>query len=115
MAAAFDLDADVQVNFESDQGALELAHRLVEIGFRELHPLDLALGGLLLLRSHQLLGRKVLLDLSLVHALRRELSDLLLTGYRLRRRGGVRVLDEDLTEKKHVRLLHVALLEDNSL
>lgn len=71
MAAALDLNADVEVNFESDQGAFELAHRLVEIGFAELHPLDLALGSLLLLRSHQLLRRKVLLDLSLVHTLRR--------------------------------------------
>lgn len=75
VAAALDLDADVEVNFESDQGAFELAHGLVEIGLRELHPLDLTLGGLLLLRSRQLLGRKMLLDLRLIHALRRQLSD----------------------------------------
>lgn len=71
MAAALDLNADVEVNFESDQLTFELAHRLVEIGFRELYPLHLALGGLLLLRRHQPGTREVLLDLSLVHALRR--------------------------------------------
>jgi len=93
----------------------ELAHRLVEIALGELHPLHLALGGLLLLRSHKSRLGEVLLDLSLVEALRLKLSNLLLGCLRLLRRGGVGVFDKDLAEKKYVRLLHVALLEDNSL
>lgn len=60
--------------------------------------------------------REVLLDLSLVHALARQLLDLLLGG---RRRfsggGGLFIFDEDLTEKKDVGLFHVALFENDSL
>lgn len=116
MAAAFDLNSDVEVNFERYQSALELAHRLVEVGFRELLPLHLAGCGGGLLRRHQLLLREVLLDLSLVHALAGQLLDLLLGG---RRRfsggGGLFIFDEDLTEKKDIGLFHVALFENDSL
>lgn len=106
VTAALHIYADVQVNLEADESALELLDRLVEVGLGELHPLQ----GLL--ASHLLL-HDLLLDLLRGEAL--HLHRLHLLGCRLSGRGGIRVLNHCLSEEHDVGSLHVLSLEENLL
>ena len=106
VTAALHIYADVQVDLEADQRALELLHRLLEVGLRELHPLQ----GLL--ASHLLL-HDLLLDLLRGEAL--HLHSLHLLGSRLSGRGGIRVLNHGLSEEHDVGSLHALSLEEHLL
>ena len=86
VAAAFDVNSDIEVNFESNEDSLKLLDRLFKIALGELNPFQLLLGGQLL---HDL-G----LDLLGSHASSLHRLQLLL---RRLDNFGVWVLDLDLT------------------